>query len=60
MKKSISMLVGIISHPFKALIFHLKGGAKQYDSLKKKAIQRAENKAFYRCIYMASVTHTKI
>ena len=60
MKKSISMLMGIISHPFKALIFHLNGGMSQYDGLKKRAIQRAENKAFYRNIYMASVTNTKI
>lgn len=60
MKKNIRMLVGIISRPFKALIFHIKGGASQYDGLKKRAIQRAEEKAFYRNIYMASVTNTKI
>jgi hypothetical protein len=60
MKKSIRMLVGVISHPFKALISHLKGGASQYDGLKKKAVQREENKALYRSMYMASVTNTKI
>ena len=54
------MLVGVISHPFKALIFHLKGGASQYDGLKKRAIQREEYKASCRCMYMASVTHTII
>ena len=60
MKKNIRMLVGIISHPFKSLLFHLNGGMSQYDDLMKKAVQREENKAFYRNIYMASVTHTKI
>lgn len=60
MKKNIRMLVGIISHPFKALLFRLNGGMSQYDGLKKRAIQRAEEKAFYRNIYMASVTNTKI
>lgn len=60
MKKSIRMLVGIISHPFKALLFRLNGGMSQYDGLMKKAIQRTENKALYRCVYMASVTNTKI
>lgn len=54
------MLMGIISHPFKALLFRLKGGASQYDGLKKRAIQRAENKALYRSMYIASVTNTKI
>lgn len=60
MKKSIRMLVGIISHPFKILIFHLNGGMSQYDGLKKRAIQREENKAVFRSIHMASLTHTKI
>lgn len=60
MKKSIRMLVGIISRPFKSLLFHLNGGMSQYDGLKKRTIQRAEEKAFYRNIYMASITNTKI
>lgn len=60
MKKNIRMLVGIISHPFKALISHFKGGDSQYDSLQKQAVQREENKALYRSMYMASITNTKI
>ncbi len=59
MKKNIRILVGIISHPFKALIFHLNGGMSQYDGLKKRAIQRAESKTFYRNIYMASLVSHK-
>ena len=60
MKKNIRMLSGILLHPFKGLIFRLNGGANQYNSLQKKAIMRAENKAVYRNMYMSSVTNTKL
>lgn len=56
MKPDLNILKGIILHPFKALYFVLNGGVSQYDILSKSAQIRAERKAFYRSMYMDSLT----
>lgn len=56
MKTDLNILKGILLHPFKALYFVLYGGASQYDILSISAQIRAERKAFYRSMYMESLT----
>lgn len=56
MKTDLNILKGIILHPFKALYFVLNGGARQYAILSKSAQIRAERKAFYRSMYIDSLT----
>lgn len=58
--KNFRMIKGIILHPFKALFFHLSGGASKYDILSIRANYRCENKAFQRKIYLSSLTKTDI
>jgi len=60
MKKNIRMIKGIILHPFKALCFVISGKRKDYFILHVKAEFRAKNKAFYRYLYINSLTGIRI
>lgn len=57
MKTDLNILKGIFLHPFKALYFVLNGGVSQYNILKRNAQYRAENKAFWRGMYIESLIH---
>lgn len=58
MKKNIRMIRGVLLHPFKALCFRLSGGVGKYHSLQVKADLRAKEKAFYRSLFLSSLTGT--
>ena len=60
MKKSIRMLLGVILHPFKLVLFAIRGGAAQYENLTRRANNRTRTKQIDRCIYMSSLTNTPI
>lgn len=55
--KELSLTLGILLHPFKRAIFYLSGGVSQYNILKRNAQYRAENKAFWRGMYIESLIH---
>lgn len=58
MKKNIRMIKGVLFHPFKALYFVFSGKRKDYTILQERAETRAKNKAFYRSLYLSSLTDT--
>lgn len=60
MKKSIRILVGIILHPFKALIFNVSGKREYYTRLAANARNRAYIKALERRMYLSSLTGTPV
>ena len=60
MKKNIRMLVGVIAHPFKALIFKISGQRYKYTNLERNARNRAYMKASERQVFLASLTGTPI
>ena len=58
MKKNIRMIKGVILHPLKALYFVISGKRKDYTILQERAEIRTKNKAFYRSLYLSSLTNT--
>ena len=60
MKKNIRILVGVILHPFKLVLFAIRGGVAQYENLTRRANNRTRTKQIDRCIYMSSLTNTPL
>ena len=60
MKKNIRMIKGVLLHPFKALHFVISGKRKDYTILQGRAEKRAKEKAFYRSLYMNSLTGIRL
>lgn len=58
MKKNLRIIKGVLLHPFKALYFVYSGKRKDYTILQEQAEIRAINKAFYRSLYLSSLTDT--
>lgn len=58
MKKNLRIIKGIILYPFKSLYFRLSGGMDKYHSLQIRADSRAKEKAFYRSLFLSSLTGT--
>lgn len=59
-RKTVRIIVGMLSYPIKRACFALSGRRKYYALLSLKASEREKEKAFYRGFYLASLTNTDI